>query len=141
MGLGVLILGAVYTFAVLVSNDMRVVYAIGVVLLFGSAVWMGARGKGDWWSLMLLTLPLITGFGYLVLQKMPVLWPHLLSWSIATMIGSQLLSVGRSRRMLAIYGAVLFGAASLWYCLRYVPEQVARSLSHFGDTAAPVFTF
>ena len=42
------------------------------------------------------------------------------------MIGSQLLGVGRRRRMLSIYGAVLFGAASLWYCLRYVPEQVAR---------------
>ena len=140
MGLGVLILGAVYTFAVLVSNDMRVVYVIGAVLLFGSAGWLGARGRGDWWSLTLLILPLVTGFGCLVLQKMPVLWPHLLSWSIATMIGSQLLSVERSRRMLSIYGAVLFGAASLWYCLRYVPEQVARSLSRFGDTAAPVFT-
>ena len=141
LGLGVLILGAVYGFAVFVSNDMRLVYAIGAILLFGSAAWIGARGKGDWCALALLSLPLITGFGYLVLQKMPVLWPHLLCWFIATIIGWQLLGVRRPRRILSIYGAVLFVAASLWYCLRYVPEQVARSLNHFRDAAAPAFTF
>jgi thiol-disulfide isomerase/thioredoxin len=72
---------------------------------------------------------------------MPVLWPHLLFWFIAATIGLHLLAAGRSRRTLPIYGTGLFVIASLWYCMGYVPEQVARSLSHFRDAAAPMFTF
>jgi thiol-disulfide isomerase/thioredoxin len=141
LGLGALILGAVYSFAVFVSTDVRLVYAIGASLLFCSAMWMGAKGKGDWLAVALLSVPLITGFGFLVLAKMPVLWPHLLFWFIAATIGSHLLGAARPPRILSIYGAGLFVAASFWYCTRYVPEQVARSLSHFRDAAAPAFTF
>lgn len=141
LGLGILILGAVYSFAAFVSNDMRYVYAVGAILLFCVAMGTGAKGKGDWLATASLCVPLLAVFGCLVLQKMPVLWPHLLFWSIAAVVGSCLLGVGRSRRILSLAGAGLFVAASLWYCTRYLPEQVARSLSHFRDTAAPMFTF
>jgi thiol-disulfide isomerase/thioredoxin len=141
LGLGVLILGAVYCFAAFVSNDMRLVYVIGAILLFCSAMWIGATSKGDWSAIALLSMPLLTGFGCLVLVKMPVLWPHLLCWTIAGLIGSQLLAAEPPRRTLAIYGAGLFVAASFWYCMRYVPEKVAGALNHFGDVAAPEFAF
>jgi hypothetical protein len=118
LGLGVLILGAVYGFAVLVSNDVRLFYAIGAILLFCSAMWMGAKGKRDWCTVALLSVPLVAGFGFLVLAKMPVLWPHLLFWFIAATIGLHLLAAGRPRRTLSIYGTGLFVAASLWYCMR-----------------------
>jgi thiol-disulfide isomerase/thioredoxin len=114
---------------------------IGAILLFCGAMWVSAKGKGDWFTTALLSAPLVAGFGYLVLQKMPVLWPHLLFWAVAAIIGSHLLGVGGSRRILTIGGAGIFVAASLWYCTRYLPEQVARSLSHFRDAAAPMFTF
>src|SRR5439155_10489275 len=52
-----------------------------------------------------------------------------------------LLSAGRRNHILSICGAGLFVAVSLWYCMGYVPEQVARSLNHFRDAAAPMFTF
>jgi thiol-disulfide isomerase/thioredoxin len=131
----------VYSFAALVSNDMRYVYAIGAILLFCGAMGMDAKGKGDRLTAALLAVPLVAGFGYLVLQKMPVLWPHLLFWCITAVIGSGLLGVGRSHQILSLGGAGLFVAASLWYCTRYLPEQVAHSLSHFRDAAAPMFTF
>src|SRR5438876_12357089 len=83
LGLGILILGAVYGFAVLISNDMRLVYAIGTILLFCSAMWMGAKGNEDWFAVVLLSVPLFAGFGCLVLAKMPVLWPHLLFCFVA----------------------------------------------------------
>ena len=141
MGLGVLILGAVYGFAALVSNDMRHVYALGALLLFCGAIWMGAKGKGNWLTAALLAVPLVAGFDYLVLQKMPILWPHLLFWVIAAIIGAYSLSVGRSRRIVSLCCAGLFVAGSLWYCTRYLPQQLARSLNHFRDVEAPAFTF
>jgi len=141
LGLGVLIFGLVFGFVLFVSTDMRLDYAIGAILLFCSGTWMGAKGKGDWWTAPLLSVPLIAAFGFLALPHIPVLWPHLVFWFIAAAIGAQLLSVGRPRRIVSICGAGLFVAVSLWYCMRYVPEQVARSLSHFRDVAAPTFTF
>jgi|ERR1043166_1116896 thiol-disulfide isomerase/thioredoxin len=140
LGLGVLILGAVYSFAGFVSNDMRLVYALGAMLLFCGALWIGAKRQGDWPSAALLTVPLVAGFGCLVLQKMPVLWPHLLLWVIAVTIGFHLLGGRVSRRILSIC-AGLFVIASLWYCLRGMPERVARSLSHFQNEAAPAIAF
>jgi thiol-disulfide isomerase/thioredoxin len=134
-------LGVVYGFALFVSTDVRLEYAIGAILLFCSARWMGAKGRGNWWTAALLSAPLIAVFGFLVLPKMPVLWPHLLLWFLAATIGSHLLAARRLRRILSTYGAGVFVAASLWYCMRYVPEEVARSLSHFRDAAAPTFTF
>jgi thiol-disulfide isomerase/thioredoxin len=86
-------------------------------------------------------VPLMAGFGYLALPKMPVLWPHLLFWFVTATIGSHLFSAARSRRIFSTYGTGLFVAASLCYCVWYVPQQVARSLSHFRDEAAPAFAF
>jgi hypothetical protein len=138
LGLGVLILCAVYGFAVLVSNDVRLVYVIGATLLFCSAMWMGTKGKGDLFAVALLAVPLISGFGCLVLAKMPVLWPQLLFWFIAAAMGWHLLGVVRRNHILSICGgAGLFIAVSLWYCMGYVPEQVARSHGRFRDAAAP----
>jgi len=48
LGLGALVLGVVYSFVVFVSADMRLVYAIGAILLLCSAIWMRAKGKANW---------------------------------------------------------------------------------------------
>jgi thiol-disulfide isomerase/thioredoxin len=141
LGLGALVLGVVYSFVVFVSTDVRLTYGVGAILLLSSAMWMGSKGKGDWLTAALLSVPLVAAFGYLVLPKMPVLWPHLLLWFITATIGSHLLGAAGRNRILSIYGAGVLVATSLWYCMHYVPEQVARSLSHFRDAAAPMFTF
>jgi thiol-disulfide isomerase/thioredoxin len=139
LGLGVVILGLVFGFAAFVSSDVRLMYAIGAILLFGNAMWMSTKSEGDWLIAALLSTPLIAAFGYLVLPQLPVLWPQLLLWVIAAAIGLHVLNAGRSHRIFAIGAAGVLFAASLWYCIRYVPEQVARSLSQFRDASAPTF--
>src|ERR1700719_671151 len=141
LSLGVLVLGIVYGLAVFISTDARLEYAIGAILLFCGAMWMGSKGKENWLSAAFLAAPLIVVFGFLVLPKLPVLWPHLLFWLIAAVIGSHVLSAWRPRRILSIYGAGVLVAASVWYCMGYVPQQLARSRSHFRDAAAPTFAF
>lgn len=141
LGLGVIIPGLVFGFAALVSSDVRLMYAVGAVLLFGGAMWMGAKREGDWFIPILLGAPLIAAFWYLVLPQMPVLWPHLLLWVIAAAVGLRVLDTERSYRIWAIGAAGVLSIASLWYCALYVPEQVARSLSQFRDASAPTFSF
>ncbi len=81
--------GHVYNFHNVNSGGIFVhlTYAIGVILLLCSAMWIGAKGKEDWLTAAFLSVPLIAAFGFLVLPKMPVLWPHLLFWFITATIG------------------------------------------------------
>jgi len=131
--LGVLTLVVVYALALVVSNDVRLMYASGAILLLCSAIWLGAKGKADWLAALLLSCPLLAGFSYLVLPSVPILWPHLLLWAFAVMVGLVFLKTARDRRSLAV---ALF-AGSLWYCGWYIPEQLARSLNRFADVSAP----
>src|SRR5437870_2146665 len=74
LGLGIVILGLVYGLVAFVSSDVRFMYAIGAVLLFGGAMWIGAKSERDWFIAVLLSTPLIAASCYLVLPQMPVLW-------------------------------------------------------------------
>lgn len=141
LGLGILVLTVVYSFVIFVSPSLRFVYAIGAILLLCMAMVMGTKGRGDWLNAALLCVPLVAVFSLLVLPRFAVLWPHLLLWFIAAMIGSRFLRVARVHPFLSIGGATVFVAVSLWYCARYIPEQMARSRSDFQNVAAPTFTF
>jgi hypothetical protein len=44
LALGILVLGVVYGFAVLASNDVRLSYAIGAILLFCGGMWIKQTG-------------------------------------------------------------------------------------------------
>ena len=141
LGLGLLVLGVIYGLALFVTNDVRLEYAIGAILLFGSALWLGAKSKRAWLIAALLAAPLCVVFGFLALSKIPALWPHLLFWLIAALIGSHLSGAARPRRIRWICGAGTLVAASLWYCMGYVPQQMARAHTHLRDAAAPTFAF
>ncbi len=137
--LGILALGLVFGFATFVSNDFRLIYAAGAILLFSLALWVGAEGKGDWLTVALLCGPLVAVFGYLALPKVPALWPNLLLWVVAAALGIRWLAAEHSRRVLLVSGVGVLFITSLWYCLGYLPEQLPRSRNHFGDGAAPTF--
>jgi thiol-disulfide isomerase/thioredoxin len=139
-GLGVSALILVYAVALFVSNDVRLIYASGAILLLCSAMWLGAKGKGDWFAATLLFGPLLVGFSYLVLPHIPLLWPDLVLWAIAVAIGLVFLKTARARRNLVIVFAAALFLGSLWYCIWYVPEQLARSFNRFRDLSAPAFT-
>jgi len=140
LGLGVLAAGAVFATSRAVSDDLRLMYLVGVIVLFGGATWMGAKSWRDWLSPCLLYLPLAGMFGFFVLGQLPFLWPHLLLWALAIAIGLSLL-VARLNRKAMISGVVILFAISVWYCMSYIPDRMKRATNHFGDGAAPEFAF
>jgi hypothetical protein len=140
LGLGVLAAGAVFAASLAVSDDLRLMYLVGVIVLFGGATWMGAKSWRDWLSPCLLYLPLAGMFGFFVLGQLPFLWPHLLLWALAIAIGLSLL-VARLNRKAMISGVVILFAISVWYCMSYIPDRMKRATNHFGDGAAPEFAF
>ena len=140
LGLGVLAAGAVFAASRAVSDDLRLMYLVGVIVLFGGATWMGAKSWRDWLSPCLLYLPLAGMFGFFVLGQLPFLWPHLLLWALAIAIGLSLL-VARLNRKAMISGVVILFAISVWYCMSYIPDRMKRATNHFGDGAAPEFAF
>ena len=140
LGLGVLAAGAVFAASRAVSDDLRLMYLVGVIVLFGGATWMGAKSWRDWLSPCLLYLPLAGMFGFFVLGQLPFLWPHLLLWALAIAIGLSLL-VARLNRKAMISGVVILFAISAWYCMSYIPDRMKRATNHFGDGAAPEFAF
>ena len=141
LGLGVVAFGLVYGFVLFVSNELRLVYALGAIFLLCGAMWLGVKGKGAALNGAFLAAPLIAAFGFLVLPKHPYLWPHLLFWLLIAVIGAHLLRPAGRLRMLAICGTGLLGAVSLWYYMSYMPQEVARSRSHYHDADAPAFVF
>jgi peroxiredoxin len=139
-GAGLLILGGVFSLVAFVSNDARLSYAMGAILIFGGAVWLGAMTKGDCWSAILLCAPLVTAFAFSALRELPFLWPNVLLWVLSAAIGAHLMVSARPGRSLAICGAGLLFLISLWYCSRYVPKQMGHAMNHVRDNPGPTFT-
>ena len=78
LGLGVVAAAAVFGISLAVSEDLRLLYVSGAIVLFFSATWVGAKSGRDWLSACLLCLPLAGMFGFFVLHQLPFLWPNLL---------------------------------------------------------------
>src|SRR5215470_11026346 len=86
LGLGILVLAAVFGLGLLSSGDIRVIYIAGAVVLLGGATWLGASGRPDWITAGLLVLPLFAVFGFVMLAQIPALWFVLLFWAVAVTI-------------------------------------------------------
>jgi thiol-disulfide isomerase/thioredoxin len=139
-GLGVLASAIVFGVALSVSEDLRLLYIVGAILLFFGATWVGAKSGREWPSACLLYLPLAGMFSSFVLQQLPFLWPHLLLWALATVLGLFLLATRVGSRV-RTSGVVVLVAISAWYCMSYIPDQMKHAMNHFGDGAAPAFAF
>ena len=139
LALGALILGITVGLSVFVSDDLRLHYAVGSVLLFCSALWVGTRRRGDWLAFALLCAPLVCVFGFFLVQGLPFLWPNVLLWSIAAALALPLLTGARSRRIQVLLGLIVLIAVSTWYCFRYIPYQLQRAFHHPGDDPASTF--
>ena len=140
LGVGVLAAGAVFGASLAVSDDLRLMYLVGAIMLFCGATWIGAKSWRDWLSACLLYLPLAGMFGFFVLGQLPFLWPHLLLWALAIAIGLSLLAA-RLNRKARISAVVILFAVSAWYCMSYIPDRMRRATNHFGDGVAPEFAF
>ena len=136
-GIGVCVAAAVFGIALVVSDDLRLLYLSGALLLAVPAFLLGARGREDWIGTVLLLLASIFLFAFFVLPQTPFLWPTLLLWvAIVTL----LLFRKRFGRVVRIGAVVLLVAVSAWYCVFYIPVQMRRALPHVSNGLAPPFT-
>jgi len=136
-GIGIIVAAAVFGSALLVSDDLRLLYLGGALLLAVAAFLLGARAREDWIAGVLLLFALMFLFAFFVLPQIPFLWPTLLLWAAIVMV---LLFRTRFRKITRIGGAVILAAASAWYCVFYIPVQMQRALTHLGNGSAPPFT-
>ena len=135
-GLGILVAAAVFGNALLVSEDLRLLYLGGGLLLAIAAFLLGARAREDVIAAVLLLFASVFSFAFFVLPQTPSLWPTLLLWvAIVTL----LLFQKRLGKIIRIGAAAAIVAVSAWYCAFYIPAQMQRALTHVGNSAAPTF--
>jgi thiol-disulfide isomerase/thioredoxin len=136
-GIGIFVAAAVFGIALVVSDDLRLLYLSGGLLLAVAAFLLGAKAREDWITGVLLLFALMFLFAFLILPQIPLLWPALPLWAgIVTLV----LFRQRFDKIIGISGAVIVVVVSAWYCVLYVPVQMQRTLTHLGNGSAPPFT-
>ena len=134
-GIGIIVAAAVFGIALVVSDDLRLLYISGALLL-AVATFLLVPGE-DWIAAVLLLFTSTFLFAFFVLPQTPLLWPTLLLWAA---IVALLLFRNRFGNAIRIGGAVTLVAVSAWYCVSYVPVQMQRALSHVRNDLAPRFS-
>jgi thiol-disulfide isomerase/thioredoxin len=135
-GLGGISFGFVLGFAFSVSNDLRLVYAIQAILLFGGAIWLG-RKRRDWIAAILFVLPSVGGFSYFV--SVPALWLNSVLWIAVVAVGFVIVDLARNQRLFAALSVFALLIGSGWYCFSYAPNQLAHAFSKVKNNSAPIF--
>ena len=136
-GIGIIVAAAIFGIALVISDDLRLLYLSGGSLLAVAAFLLTAKAREDWIVAVLLLFASTFLFALFVLHQTPLLWPTLLLW---VAIVSLLLFRNRFGKMIRIGGAVTLVAVSAWYCLLYIPLEMQRALTHVSNSRAPVFT-
>ena len=136
-GIGIIVAAAVFGIALVISDDLRLLYVSGALLFAVAAFLLGAKAQEDWIAAVLLLFASTFLFAFFVLPQTPLLWPPLLLW-VAIVVW--LLFRKRFARIITIAGAMILIAVSAWYCAFYIPVQMQRALTHMGNGAAPPFT-
>jgi thiol-disulfide isomerase/thioredoxin len=136
-GIGILVAAAVFGIALAVSDDLRLLYVTGALLLALAAFLLAGRAPGDWIAAVLLLFASTFLFAFFVLPQTPLLWPTLLLW-VAIVVW--LLFRKLFARIVTVVAAMILVAVSGWYCVFYIPVQMQRALTHTGNGAAPPFT-
>jgi thiol-disulfide isomerase/thioredoxin len=137
LGIGIVVAAAAFGIALLVSEDLRLLYLSGALLLAITAFLVGARAQEDWIAAVLLLLAPVFLFAFFVVPQTPFLWPTLLLWSA---IVAFLLFRKRFGKITRIGGPLILIAVSIWYCVFYIPVQMQRALTRVSNGAAPPFT-
>ena len=137
LGIGIVVAAAVFGTALLVADDLRLLYLGGALLLAVAAFLLSARAREDWIAGVLLLFPLMFLFTFFVLPQIPFLWPTLLLWAAIVMV---LLFRTRFGKIIRIGGVVILVATSVWYCAFYTPGQMKRAFTRVTNAEAPQFT-
>ena len=136
-GIGIIIAAAIFGIALVISEDLRLLYLSGGLLLAVAAFLLTAKAREDWIAAVLLLLASVFLFAFFVVPQTPFLWPTLLLWSA---IVAFLLFRKRLGKIIRIGAAVTLVAVSAWYCVLYIPVEMQRALTHVSNGLAPPFT-
>ena len=136
-GIGIIVAAAVFGIALVISDDLRLLYLSGALLFAVAAFLLGTRAQEDLIAAVLLLFASTFLFAFFVLSQTPFLWPTLLLWMTIVV---WLLFRKRFARIITIVGAVILIAVSAWYCASYIPVQMQRAVTHVSNGAAPPFT-
>ena len=136
-GIGIIVAAAVFGVALVISDDLRLLYLSGALVFGVAAFFLGAKAQEDWIAAVLLLFASTFLFAFFVLSQTPLLWPTLLLWAAIVV---WLLFRKRFARISTIAGAMILIVVSAWYCAFYIPVQMRRALTHMGNGAAPPFT-
>ena len=136
-GIGIIVAAAVFGIALVISDDLRLLYLSGALLFSVAAFLLGTRAREDLIAAVLLLFASTFLFAFFVLPQTSFLWPTLLLW-VAIVVW--LLFRKRFTRMVTIVAAMILIAVSVWYCAFHIPVQMQRALTHMGSGAAPPFT-
>ena len=80
-GIGILVAAAVFGIALAVSDDLRLLYVSGALLLAVAAFFLSAKAQDDLIAAVLLLFASTFLFAFFVLPQTPLLWPTLLLWA------------------------------------------------------------
>jgi hypothetical protein len=111
-GIGILVAAVVFGIALAVSDDLRLLYVSGALLLGLAAFLLGAPARGDLIAAVLLLFASMFLFAFFVLPQTPLLWPALLLWMAIVV---WFLFRKRFGRMITIVAAMILSAVSAWY--------------------------
>jgi peroxiredoxin len=136
-GIGILVAAAVFGIALAVSDDLRLLYVSGALLLAVAAFFLSAKARDDLIAAVLLLFASTFLFAFFVLPQTPLLWPTLLFWAA---IVALLVFRNRFGNAIRIAGALILVAVSAWYCVFYIPVEMQRALTRVSNGAAPPFT-
>jgi peroxiredoxin len=135
--IGIFVAAAAFGIALVVSDDLRLLYLSGASLLAAAASFLSTKAREDLIVAVLLLLASTSLFAFFVLPQTPSLWPTLLLWMAIVV---WLLFRKRFGRIITNVGAMILIAVSAWYCAFYIPVQMQRALTHVSNGLAPAFT-
>jgi thiol-disulfide isomerase/thioredoxin len=135
--IGVFVAAAVFGIALLFSDDLRLLYLSGALLLTIAALLLGAKAQENWVVAVLLGFPSMLLFAFFVLPQIPALWLTLLLWAATVAL---LLFRNRFGKIIRISSVGMLVAVSAWYCAFYIPVQMQRASTHVSNGLAPTFT-
>jgi len=110
--IGIFVAAAVFGIALVLSDDLRLLYLRGAVLLAVAAFLLGPRARDDLIVAVLLLFASTFLFAFFVLPQTPFLWPTLLLWAA---ILTLLLFRKRFDKAIRIAGAAILAAVSTWF--------------------------
>ncbi len=135
--IGIFVATVVFGIALVVSDDLRLLYLIGASLLAAAASFLSAKAREVLTVAVLLLFASTSLFALFVLPQTPSLWPTLLLW-VAIVVW--LLFRKRFGGIITTVGAIILIAVSVCYCVSYIPVQMQRALTHVSNGLAPAFT-